>query len=140
MEVTFGMIKPDAVEAKNSGKIIDMIEQNGFEILEMKKVFLPKSLVEAFYAEHKGKSFFDETVEFICSGPVILLALEKENAVADWRKLMGATDPSKAEDGTIRKHFGSNIGNNAVHGSDSVSSAQRELELIFQDEFYCSAC
>lgn len=140
MEVTFAMIKPDAVAALASGKIIDIIEKAGFDILEMKKVFLPEHLIRAFYAEHAGKPFFEAMVEFIISGPVIVLALEKENAVVEWRTLMGATNPKDAQEGTIRALFGESIDHNAVHGSDSLASAQRELELVFQEEFYCSSC
>lgn len=133
MQRTFAMIKPDAVAAKNSGKIIDMIEKNGFTILGMKKVHLNKQTAQEFYAVHKERPFFGELVEFVTSGPVILLALEKENAILAWRDLMGATDPLKAQEGTIRKIFGKNIGNNAVHGSDAPETAHTELALFFPD-------
>ncbi len=125
------MIKPDAVAAKNSGKIIDMIEKNGFTILGMEKKQLSKDKAAEFYAVHKERPFFGELVEFVTSGPVIVLALEKENGIAAWRDLMGATDPLKANEGTIRKIFGKNIGNNATHGSDAPETAQVELGLFF---------
>src|SRR6478735_6687489 len=134
-KLTFAMIKPDAVAAKNSGKIIDMIEQDGFEIVRMQKVIIAKDLAEEFYAEHKEKPFFNELVEFIVSAPVIIMALHKEEAIPSWRKLIGATDPAKAELGTIRYMFGTNIGNNAVHGSLDSASATTELELFFPDLF-----
>lgn len=131
MQKTFAMIKPDAVAAKNSGKIIDMIEKNGFTILAMEKTQLSKEKASEFYAVHKERPFFGELVEFVTSGPVIVLALEKENGILAWRDLMGATDPLKASEGTIRKIFGKNIGNNATHGSDAPETAQVELELFF---------
>lgn len=131
IERTFAMIKPDAVSHKDSGKIIDIIEQNGFTILGMQKTRLDKHTAETFYAVHKERPFFGELVSFVTSGPVILLALEKENAVKAWRDLMGATDPLKADAGTIRKLFGTNIGNNATHGSDSQDNAKQELALFF---------
>lgn len=134
VEYTFAMIKPDAVEAKNSGKIIDLIEKNGFEIVFMEKMQFAQEDAAMFYEEHKDRPFFGELVDFIISGPVIAMVLQKENAIADFRKLMGATDPSKADEGTIRKLFGASIGNNAVHGSDSAESADRELGLFFPGE------
>ena len=139
VEYTFAMIKPDAVEAKNSGKIIDLIEKNGFEIVFMEKMQFAQEDAELFYEEHSKRPFFGELVEFIISGPIIAMVLQKENAVADFRKLMGVTDPSKADAGTIRKLFGASIGNNAVHGSDSVESAERELGLFFPGEEECEA-
>lgn len=133
MEYTFALIKPDAVRARNSGKIIDTIEQHGFTIVRMEKVVLDADKAESFYGVHKSRPFFGEMIEFITSGPVIIMALEKDNAIADWRKLMGATDPQKADQGTIRKSFGANIGNNAVHGSDAPETAREELALFFPD-------
>jgi len=133
--VTYAMIKPDAVAAKNVGKIIDIIERNGFDIVRLDKVVFTKELAEAFYEEHKEKPFFQELVDFITSGPVVMMALYKENAVADWRKLIGATDPAKAEPGTIRALYGTTIGNNAVHGSMDDESALKELFLMFSNLF-----
>jgi len=133
VEKTFAIIKPDVVKAKNSGKVIDLIEQNGFTIIGMKKLHMTKEKAEQFYDVHKEKPFFQELVDFISSGPVIVMALEKENAIADWRKLMGATNPEQAEEGTIRKLYGTNIGVNAVHGSDAPETAKIELGLFFPD-------
>lgn len=133
MQRTFAMIKPDAVAARNSGKIIDLIEKNGFTIVRMQKATLTKPQVETFYGVHKERPFFGEMVNFITSGPVVILALEKDNAIQAWRDLMGTTDPAKAAEGTIRKLFGANIGNNAVHGSDAPETAQQELALFFPD-------
>ncbi len=127
------MIKPDAIENKNIGSIITMIEKNGFQILRMQFVRLSILQVESFYEMHKGKSFFEELIEYITSGPVVLLALQKENAVQEWRKLIGSTNPVNAEVGTIRKMYAESIGRNAVHGSDSAESAVRELEFFFND-------
>lgn len=132
-EFTFALIKPDAVQAHNSGKIIDIIEQHGFTVARMKKLSLDKDEAEAFYGVHKDRSFYPELITYITSGPVIAMALEKDNAVADWRKLMGATDPQKAEQGTIRALFGTDITHNAVHGSDSADNAQKELMLFFPE-------
>ncbi|HLW72528.1 MAG TPA: nucleoside-diphosphate kinase [Candidatus Babeliales bacterium] len=134
-KLTFAMIKPDAVAAKHSGKIIDIIEHNGFEIVRMQKVIIAKDLAEEFYAVHKERPFFQELVEFVTSAPVIIMALHKENAITSWRELIGATDPAKAAEGTIRNSFGTNVGNNAVHGSDSSETATAELELFFPDLF-----
>ena len=132
-ERTFAIIKPDAVAAKNSGKIIDLIEQKGFTILRLHKVMLPKESAEVFYAVHKDKPFFQELVEFISSGPIMILALEKDNAIKDWRELMGATNPEEASEGTIRKLYGTNIGHNATHGSDAPETAAQEVGLFFPD-------
>ncbi len=134
IERTLAIIKPDAIRAKNAGKIIDMIEAHGFNILRMKKMQLTKEQAEEFYAVHKARSFFDELTSFMISGPVIVMALEKENAIADWRKLMGETNPANAAPGTIRKLFGANIGDNAVHGSDSPETAQFEVGFFFPDQ------
>lgn len=131
VERTFAMIKPDAVAAGNTGKIIDIIEKNGFTIVGMEKVQLSKDKAATFYAVHKARPFFGELVEFVTSGPVVLLALQKDGAIKAWRDLMGATDPLKAEPGTIRKLFGTNVGVNATHGSDAPETAQEELTLFF---------
>lgn len=133
VQKTFAIIKPDAVAAKNSGKIIDIIEQNGFDILDIKKLKLTKDQAENFYAEHKGKPFFNGLVKFMTSGSVIIMVLSKDDAILQWRNLMGATNPEKAENNTIRKQFGKNIDNNAVHGSDSPESAKREIGQFFPE-------
>jgi len=134
-KLTYAMIKPDAVVAKHTGKIIDEIEHNGFEIVRLQKVIISQELAEEFYAEHKEKPFFGELVEFVTSGPVIIMALHKDNAIVAWRELIGATDPAKAAPGTIRNTYGTNVGNNAVHGSADADSALKELELFFPDLF-----
>lgn len=133
MEQTFAIIKPDAVAAKNAGKIIDMIESNGFNILRMDKVHWDKSDAEQFYAIHKERPFFGELVEFMTSGPVVMMVLEKNNAIAAWRDLMGATNPAQAAEGTIRKLFGANIGNNATHGSDAAETANLEIGQFYPE-------
>lgn len=132
-ELTFAMIKPDAVQAKNSGKIIDRIESEGFEITAMKKVTLTQKQAEEFYAEHKGKKFFAELVSFMTSGPVVLMALSKENAIKAWRELMGSTNPEQAAPETLRKLYGASMSTNAVHGSDAPESAAREIKLMFPE-------
>jgi nucleoside-diphosphate kinase len=132
-EITFAIIKPDAVSARNTGNIIKMIEDHGFEIVRMLKGRLHTKDAETFYAIHKDKPFFGELVEFITSGPIVIMALEKENAIADWRKLMGATDSLKAEEGTVRKAYGTDISHNAVHGSDASETAKQELSLFFPE-------
>lgn len=134
IEQTLALIKPDAVAAGKSGDIIKMIEENGFVIDRMEKGILKKEHAEKFYDIHKEKPFFNELVEFITSGPLIVLALRKENAVEEWRNLMGTTDPAKAAEGTIRKKYGTNIGKNVVHGSDSLENAKRELMLFFGEQ------
>jgi len=131
MERTFAIIKPDAVKAKNAGAIIDMIEKNGFEILRMEKIHLSKDKAEGFYSVHKGKPFFDELIEYVTSGPVIVMALEKENAIQAWRDLMGCTDSTKAAPGTIRNLFGTSKGINAAHGSDAPETALQEIKYFF---------
>jgi len=133
MEKTFAIIKPDAVAANNAGKIIDMVEQNGFNILRMEKIQLSEEEAKVFYAVHKDKPFFQEVIDFMVSGPIIIMALEKENAIEAWRKLMGVTNPESADEGTIRKLFGKNIMVNATHGSDSPENAAIELGLFFED-------
>jgi nucleoside-diphosphate kinase len=134
--VTFAMIKPDAVEKNHSGKIIDLIEANGFSVVKIKKFVMPKALAEAFYQVHSARPFYGELVDFITSGPVVALALSRNDAVEQWRNLMGATNPSEASEGTVRKLFGESIGKNASHGSDSSENAIKELSLIFQQEHW----
>jgi nucleoside-diphosphate kinase len=134
-EVTFAMIKPDAVAAGKAPAIIQMIEDHGFKIAAQRELTLDKHEAEDFYGAHKERPFYNDLVTYITSGPVIALVLEKENAVQEWRNLMGATDPLKANEGTIRKLFGTDIQHNAVHGSDSVESAKYELSLFFADKY-----
>ncbi len=130
-KLTFGIIKPDAVRAGNAGKIIDRISSAGFNIRGLKLVLQSRKQAEGFYAVHAGKGFFDELTEFMSSGPCVVLALEKENAVPAWRELMGATNPAEAADGTLRKDFAVSIGENAVHGSDSDENAAIEISYFF---------
>ena len=130
-EKTYAMIKPDAVKAKNVGKIIDMIEQNGFTIVRMEKMKLGREKAEQFYGAHKEKPFFEELVTNIISGPIVALVLEKDNAIQEWRKLIGDVDSKKAAPGTIRQQFGTDIALNAAHGSDAPETAQQEIKLIF---------
>jgi nucleoside-diphosphate kinase len=129
--ITFTMIKPDAFKAGKSGLIIDHILNNGFEIKALKLVHLCREEAEAFYAIHKERPFFNGLVEFMISGPVIAAVLSKENAVESYRKLIGATNPEQAEEGTIRKLFATSIQCNAVHGSDSDENAQIESNFFF---------
>lgn len=125
------MIKPDAVLNLYTGHIIDMIEHHGFKIVRLEKRLISENLARQFYGVHASRPFFRELVQFITSGPVVVMALEKESAISAWRMLMGATDPNKADYGTIRKRFGRSIGENAVHGSDAEATAKEELKLFF---------
>jgi nucleoside-diphosphate kinase len=129
--ITFTMIKPDAISKGHSGAILDKIIKSGFSIKAMKYTRLSKELAGEFYAIHKERGFYKELVEFMSSGPIVAAILEKENAVADFRKLIGATDPVKADEGTIRKLFASSVGENAVHGSDSDENAIIESDFFF---------
>jgi len=129
--LTFGIIKPDAVAAGNSGKIVDRILQSGFRVRGLKLIHQSKKQAEGFYAVHAGKGFYEELTEFMSSGPCIVMALEKENAVKAWRDLMGATNPAEAAEGTLRKEFAKSIGENAVHGSDSDENAAIEISYFF---------
>lgn len=131
METTFAIIKPDAVAAKNAGKIIDMIEAAGFNIVGMEKISMSSEQANELYKEHSARSFFGEMVSAMMASPIIILALEKDNAVLAWRDLMGATNPKDAAAGTVRALYGANIGANAAHGSDSLASAARELAIFF---------
>ena len=128
---TFTMVKPDAVQAGNTGEILKMIEENGFRIVALKKVQLTKQRAGIFYQVHKERSFYGELVDYMSSGPIIAAILEKENAVADFRELIGVTDPIEAADGTIRKLFAESKSKNAVHGSDSDENAQIESDFHF---------
>lgn len=125
------MIKPDAVEANNIGPILAKINEGGFRILAMKYMRLTKEQAGEFYAVHKERPFFGELVEYMSSGPIVAAVLSKDNAVADYRTLIGATDPTKAADGTIRKLFAKSIAANAVHGSDSDENANIEADFFF---------
>jgi len=137
-EITFSIIKPNAMKKNVIGKIVDKFESNGLKIAGMKIMNISKGKAEDFYAEHKARPFFGELVEFMTSTPVVVMALAGENAVLKNREIMGATDPAKAADGTIRKVFGDSMVENAVHGSDSVDSATRELALFFENNEICN--
>jgi nucleoside-diphosphate kinase len=128
---TFTIIKPDSVEKGNSGKIIARVEAEGFKILGLKKTLLSQKQAEGFYAIHKERPFFKDLVKYMTSGPVFVAALERDNAVATLRNVMGATDPKNADAGTIRAEFGDSIERNAIHGSDSPENGEIEIAFFF---------
>ena len=131
---TFTIIKPEAVAKGYIGKIIDHIIGGGFKIVAMKYVHLTLKQAEDFYAVHKGKGFYEDLTKYMSAGPIVVIALEKENAVADFRALIGSTDPNEANEGTIRKRFAESKSKNAVHGSDSDENAQIEINFHFKKE------
>ena len=131
MEMTLAILKPDTVEAGNAGKVLAHLEKEGFRILGLKKLRLTEAQAKAFYEVHKERPFYGSLVEFMTSGPVIPVALERESAVTYLRQVMGATDVSKAAEGTIRKLYGTSIERNAIHGSDSPENAAIELSFFF---------
>lgn len=131
LERTLSIIKPDAVEKHNTGAIVARLEQEGFVIRAMKRIHLTRDEACGFYAEHKERGFFGELVDFMSRSPIVVMALEREDAVAKYREVIGATDPAKAAEGTIRKLYGANVGENAVHGSDKVETAAREIGYFF---------
>lgn len=130
-ERTLCIIKPDAVEKKKTGAILAKLEEKGFSLLALKRTHLSRQVAEGFYAVHKARPFFGELVEFMTRSPVVIAVLERDSAVAEYRNVMGATDPKKAEKGTIRDLYGSNVGENAVHGSDSLENAKIEIAYFF---------
>jgi nucleoside-diphosphate kinase len=132
-ELTFSIIKPDAVAAGNIGSILQMISDAGLKIKATKMIHMSREQAEGFYAVHKERPFFGELVDFMISGPVVVSVLEGENAIARYRELMGATNPEQAEEGTIRKKFATNIQNNAVHGSDAPETAAVEVAYFFSN-------
>jgi nucleoside-diphosphate kinase len=132
-DITFSIIKPNAVRTGKTGPILAMINEGGFELVAMKMVRLTRDQTESFYDVHRGKPFYNDLVEFMTSGQVVVMILKHANAVEDFRKLIGATDPSKAEPGTIRKIFAVSVQMNAVHGSDSVENAHREAGFFFSE-------
>ena len=131
LQRTLAIIKPDAVAAGNIGVIINEIEKNGFQIVAFKMLHLTTSQAEGFYAVHRERPFFGDLVEFMTEGPVVTMILQKENAILEWRNLMGATDPAQAEEGTIRKKYGASLQNNATHGSDAEETAAFETRYFF---------
>ena len=132
--ITLTMIKPEAVESGNSGAILKIIESAGFRIVAMKKTKLSTDLASTFYEVHKEKPFFKELIDYMSSGPIIAAILEKDNAVTEFRKLIGATNPRDAEEGTIRAIFAESLSKNAIHGSDSDENAQLESDFHFKFE------
>ena len=133
MEQTLALIKPDAVERNIIGKILAMIENDNFKIRQMKLIQMSDQLAKTFYSIHKGKSFFDKLIKYMTSGSVVALVLEKEDAVASFRQLVGTTDPNTAADNTIRKLYAIDKSFNSVHGSDSIKNAKIEMSIIFGD-------
>ena len=130
-EQTFAIIKPDAVAAGHTGQILGMIEKAGFRVRGMKMTRLSKQQAEGFYEIHRERPFFTGLINFMTEGPVIVMVLERDNAIKHWREVMGATNPEKAAEGTIRKHFAKNIERNAVHGSDAPETAAVEIPFFF---------
>lgn len=128
---TLSMIKPDAMEKNVSGAILAHFQKEGFTVKALKRIHLTKAQAEGFYAEHSARGFFGELTSFMSRGPITVLCLEREDAVAKYREVIGATDPAKAAEGTVRKLYGANVGENAVHGSDSDASAAREIGYFF---------
>jgi len=134
VEKTLAIIKPDAVKKKRIGKIIQRIEDEGFEIAALKMLFLSKEEAEGFYIIHKEKPFYDSLTNFMSSGEIIVMILERENAIETWRKVMGATDPAMADPGTIRRQFGFSVERNATHGSDAPETAAWEITYFFKNQ------
>jgi nucleoside-diphosphate kinase len=137
-EVTFSIIKPNGMKKNLIGKIVQKFEDNGLKVAAAKLMVIPRAKCEEFYAEHKERPFFGELVSFMTSGPVMIMALAGENAVSKNREIMGATDPKKAAPGTIRALYGDSVGENTVHGSDSLQSADRELKIFFEAKEICN--
>jgi nucleoside-diphosphate kinase len=133
VERTLAIIKPDSVARRIAGEILTTIEQAGFSVRAMRMLHLDRREAEGFYAVHRGKPFFPELVAFMTEGPIVVLALEREDAIRKWRDAMGATNPANAAEGTIRKRFGESIQRNCVHGSDAPETAQFELGYFFRD-------
>tara|TARA_B100000085_G_scaffold34352_1_gene28231 strand:- start:386 stop:796 length:411 start_codon:yes stop_codon:yes gene_type:complete len=133
IEQTLSIIKPDAVERNFEGEIKEMFKSNGFQILKEKKIQIEKAEAEKFYKVHETKPFYNDLCEYLSSGPIVVMILQKENAVKGNRELMGATNPKDAEEGTIRKKYGISIDKNSVHGSDSIDNAKIEIDFFFKD-------
>ena len=133
IEQTLSIIKPDAVERNLESEIKEMFKSNGFQILKEKKIQIEKSEAEKFYKVHETKPFYNDLCEYLSSGPIVVMILQKENAIKGNRELMGATNPKDADDGTIRKKYGISIDKNSVHGSDSIDNAKIEIDFFFND-------
>jgi nucleoside-diphosphate kinase len=138
MEKTFAIIKPDACSRGIAGRVLAKMEENSFQVIAMKKLWMTKKQAEGFYAVHRGKPFFNSLTDFMSSGPCIVLVLQKENAIAAWRKLMGATNPANADSGTIRKEFAQSMEANTVHGSDAPETASYEITYFFSALELCA--
>lgn len=134
MSRTFAIIKPDAYERGLTGKILSWIEKEGLKVIAMKLIHMPKDKAEGFYAEHEGKPFFETLTSYMSSGPCVVAVLEGENAQVKWREVMGATNPADAKQGTIRKELAISLDKNSVHGSDSETSAKREISYFFSSD------
>lgn len=137
IERTFSIIKPDAVRRNLVGEIDAMLEKAGFKIIAMRMVHMTKEKAKGFYIVHKDRPFYEELTTYMSSAPVVVQVLEKENAVEDYRKIMGATNPANAEEGTIRAKYGLSVGENSVHGSDSLENANTEIKYFFSDSEIC---
>ena len=133
VERTLAIIKPDAVSRSVAGEILSLIEQNGFRVRGMKMLRLSRAAAEGFYAVHRGKPFFAGLIDFMTEGPVIVMALEREDAIAKWREVMGATNPANAAEGTIRRRFGTAVDRNCTHGSDAPETARAEIAWFFAE-------
>jgi len=133
-DVTFTIIKPHALQYSNMGPILELINRNGYKFIAMKMIKMDREKASSFYSEHQNKSFFTELIDYMTSGPVIVAVVQKENAVKDFRELIGNTDPAKASLGTIRRMFAESKEHNAIHGSDSDENAEREINLFFKPE------
>jgi len=131
VNLTLAILKPDCVRRKLTGKAIDFIESKGFQIISMKKVKLDRAQAEAFYAIHKSKNFFNDLILFITSGPCIAMVLKKDEAVSEFREIIGSTDPKNAKEGTLRRLYADNVQENVIHGSDSVENAKKEIAFFF---------
>jgi nucleoside-diphosphate kinase len=131
IERTLAIVKPDAMEARRAGAILGRIEEEGFRIVALELMHLSRAEAEGFYDVHRARPFFGELTTFMSRSPIVVMALERDDAVETWRRVIGATDPQKAADGTIRKLYGSNVGENAVHGSDATTTAAQEISYFF---------
>jgi nucleoside-diphosphate kinase len=139
MEKTFAIVKPDAVDAGHLGGILDRILKEGFRIVGLRMLHLSTSQAEGFYDVHRERPFFGDLTRFMTSGPVVVMVLEREDAISTWRRVMGATDPAKADEGTLRREFGTNVEKNATHGSDAPETAAVEISYFFSKLEMCSA-
>ena len=134
IERTYAMVKPDGVKRALVGEVVKRLENKGFKIVGMKLMQISQELAQTHYGEHEGKPFFEDLVSFITSGPVVAMVVEGENAIGEWRKMMGATNPKDAELGTIRGDYASTIDENVVHGSDAPATAEREIGIFFEED------